>query len=67
MSLYYVHVLFNNCVHVDYCIQVRANGVGSKYIITDHGLSPEKTHVPSTLRKVRIQLSYSSFCYCCCL
>mmetsp|Transcript_9801 Transcript_9801/g.16289 ORF Transcript_9801/g.16289 Transcript_9801/m.16289 type:complete len:391 (-) Transcript_9801:144-1316(-) len=31
--------------------KVRANGVGSKYLITDHGLAPEKTEAPSMLRK----------------
>jgi hypothetical protein len=46
------------------CMQVRANGVGSKYIITDHGLAPDKTQAPSTLRKVKqILLSAVSCVY----
>lgn len=31
--------------------KVRANAVGSKYLLTDHGLAPEKSAAPSTLRK----------------
>lgn len=31
--------------------KMRANGVGSKYLITDHGLAPDKAHAPSTIRK----------------
>ncbi len=32
--------------------KVRGNAVGSRYLITDHGLPPEKTVAPSMLRKV---------------
>lgn len=31
--------------------KVRANAVGSQYTITDHGLAPDRTQAPSTLRK----------------
>jgi hypothetical protein len=32
--------------------KVRANAVGSRYLLTDHGLAPDKTQAPSMLRKV---------------
>jgi hypothetical protein len=31
--------------------KVRANAVGSQYSLTDHGLAPDRTQAPSTLRK----------------
>jgi hypothetical protein len=31
--------------------KVRGNAVGSRYIVTDHGLAPDKTAAPSMLRK----------------
>jgi hypothetical protein len=37
--------------------KLRGNAVGSQYIITDGGLSPEKTILPSSLRKVMIGAS----------
>lgn len=32
--------------------KIRGNTVGSQYLLTDHGLAPDKTETPSTLRKV---------------
>ena len=32
--------------------KIRGNAVGSQYLLTDHGLSPEKAIAPSMLRKV---------------
>lgn len=32
--------------------KVRGNSVGSQYLITDHGIAPDKTVAPSMLRKV---------------
>lgn len=32
--------------------KVRANAVGSRYLLTDHGIAPDKTQAPSMLRKV---------------
>lgn len=32
--------------------KIRGNGIGSQYLFTDHGLSPEKSVAPSNLRKV---------------
>lgn len=37
--------------------KVRGNTIGSKYLITDHGLAPEKTVAPSMLRKVTCIMS----------
>lgn len=31
--------------------KIRGNSVGSQYLITDHGLAPEKAIAPSMLRK----------------
>lgn len=31
--------------------KIRANTIGSQYIVTDHGLAPDRTQAPSTLRK----------------
>jgi hypothetical protein len=33
-------------------VQVRGNAIGSRYLLTDHGLAPEKAVAPSMLRKV---------------
>jgi hypothetical protein len=32
--------------------KVRANAVGSRYLLTDHGLAPDKSQAPSMHRKV---------------
>lgn len=37
--------------------KVRANAVGSRYLLTDHGVAPDKTQAPSMLRKVLLSLS----------
>ena len=34
--------------------KVRSNNVGSRYLITDNGLAPDKTVAPSMIRKVSI-------------
>ena len=38
--------------------KVRSNNIGSRYVIMDNGLTPEKTDAPSMLRKVYIQYMY---------
>jgi hypothetical protein len=42
--------------------KVRGNAIGSKYLIGDHGLAPDKTVAPSMLRKVIIYNLISSLC-----
>lgn len=37
--------------------KVRSNNVGSRYLITDNGLAPDKTAAPSMLRKVILTLT----------
>ncbi len=40
---------------------MRGNAIGSRYLITDHGLAPEKAVAPSMLRKVKPRCLYAEF------
>ena len=42
--------------------KIRGNTVGSQYLLTDHGLAPDKTETPSTVRKVLFQAFREVFC-----